>query len=91
LSASGGSLRAPRRSRTATIAIATGLALVAIALLVPDGALAHGIVGKTDLPIPRWLFAWAAAVVLVISPTTVPWSCTSAPPRPCARSTGCWR
>jgi hypothetical protein len=24
-------------------------------------------VGKQDLPIPRWLFAWAAAVVLVVS------------------------
>ena len=30
-------------------------------------ASAHGLVGKQDLPIPRWLFAWAAAVVLVAS------------------------
>jgi hypothetical protein len=29
--------------------------------------LAHGLVGRTDLPIPKWLFGWAAAVVLVIS------------------------
>jgi len=29
--------------------------------------LAHGIVGREDLPIPRWLFAWAAVVVLVAS------------------------
>ena len=29
--------------------------------------IAHGIVGRTDLPIPEWLFGWAAAVVLVIS------------------------
>lgn len=29
--------------------------------------LAHGLVGRTDLPIPEWLFGWAAAVVLVIS------------------------
>ena len=28
---------------------------------------AHGIVGRTDLPIPEWLFGWAAAVVLVAS------------------------
>ena len=28
---------------------------------------AHGIVGRTDLPIPEWLFGWAAAVVLVVS------------------------
>ena len=27
--------------------------------------LAHGIVGRTDLPIPEWLFGWAAAMVLV--------------------------
>jgi hypothetical protein len=30
-------------------------------------AQAHGIVGKADLPIPVWLFSWAAAVVLVVS------------------------
>lgn len=29
--------------------------------------LAHGLVGRTDLPIPKWLFGWAAAVVLIIS------------------------
>jgi hypothetical protein len=29
--------------------------------------LAHGLVGVGGLPIPRWLFAWAAAVVLVAS------------------------
>ena len=28
---------------------------------------AHGIVGRSDLPIPGWLFGWAAAVVLVVS------------------------
>ncbi|HEX6388903.1 MAG TPA: fenitrothion hydrolase, partial [Solirubrobacteraceae bacterium] len=37
------------------------------ALAAPSVAFAHGIVGRQDLPIPRWLFAWAAAVVLVIS------------------------
>jgi len=42
--------------------------LAAVALLgVPAIASAHGLVGKQDLPIPRWLFAWGAAVVLVIS------------------------
>ena len=43
-----------------------GLA-AAVALAVPAAAFAHGLVGKQDLPIPRWLFAWAAAAVLVVS------------------------
>ncbi|MEX1141332.1 MAG: hypothetical protein WD993_00200 [Thermoleophilaceae bacterium] len=29
--------------------------------------IAHGVVGRSDLPIPEWLFGWAAAVVLVVS------------------------
>src|SRR5215217_2025228 len=33
----------------------------------PPAALAHGLVGKQDLPIPGWLVGWAAAAVLVIS------------------------
>jgi hypothetical protein len=41
---------------------------VAAALLaVPSIASAHGLVGKQDLPIPRWIFAWAAAAVLIVS------------------------
>jgi hypothetical protein len=28
---------------------------------------AHGLVARSDLPIPEWLFGWAAAMVLVIS------------------------
>ncbi len=51
------------RSRLLKATAAAALA----ALVVPQAALAHGIVGRQDLPIPRWLFAWAAAVVLVIS------------------------
>ncbi|MCW2995238.1 MAG: fenitrothion hydrolase [Conexibacter sp.] len=43
------------------------LAAGALALALPASASAHGLVGKQDLPIPRWLFAWAAAVVLVAS------------------------
>jgi hypothetical protein len=42
-----------------------GLSLLALAL--PASAEAHGIVGKADLPIPVWLFSWAAAIVLVVS------------------------
>jgi hypothetical protein len=29
--------------------------------------LAHGFVVRSDLPIPEWLFGWAAAMVLVVS------------------------
>jgi hypothetical protein len=48
------------------LALVAALAL-AVALALPASAPAHGLVGKQDLPIPRWLFAWAAAAVLVIS------------------------
>ena len=55
-----------RRRRAGLVGLLAGTALLAAAAL-PTPALAHGIVGKTDLPIPRYLFAWAAAVVLIIS------------------------
>jgi hypothetical protein len=29
--------------------------------------IAHGLVARSDLPIPEWLFGWAAAMVLVVS------------------------
>jgi hypothetical protein len=29
--------------------------------------IAHALVGKSDLPIPAWLFAWGASMVLIIS------------------------
>ena len=37
--------------------------------LMPDKALAHGLqlVGRQDLPVPSWLFGWAAAAVLIAS------------------------
>ena len=47
-------------------AAGAGLASLAFAA-VPDVAAAHGLVGRQDLPIPRWMFAWAAATVLVAS------------------------
>jgi hypothetical protein len=37
------------------------------ALLFPDAASAHALVGRKDLPVPAWLFAWGASLVLVIS------------------------
>jgi hypothetical protein len=44
------------------------LAAAATAVLAaPVVASAHGIVQREDLPIPQWLFAWAAALVLVVS------------------------
>ena len=43
-----------RRARVT--AAAAALAGGAVAVL-PDAALAHGLVGRQDLPIPRWLFA----------------------------------
>ena len=53
-----------RRARlTACAAAVAGSA----ALAIPAAAQAHGLVGRQDLPIPRWLFAWGAAVVLVAS------------------------
>jgi hypothetical protein len=42
---------------------AAGAALIAL----PPAAEAHGLVQREQLPIPQWLFAWAAAAVLVIS------------------------
>jgi hypothetical protein len=41
--------------------------LTVAALAVPASAQAHGIVGRANLPIPVWLFSWAAAIVLVVS------------------------
>jgi hypothetical protein len=53
-------------SRRRRLALALPAALAG-SLALPASALAHGIGGKTDLPVPRWLFAWAAAVVLIAS------------------------
>ena len=33
----------------------------------PVAAEAHGVSGRASLPVPAWLFAWAAAIVLVVS------------------------
>ena len=34
---------------------------------LPAPLLAHGLIQRADLPIPEWLFGWAAAAVLVVS------------------------
>ncbi|MGH2959946.1 MAG: fenitrothion hydrolase [Solirubrobacterales bacterium] len=44
-----------------------GVAGVLVALAFPAAALAHGLTNRRDLPIPPWLFAWAAVFVLVAS------------------------
>jgi hypothetical protein len=46
---------------------ALAAALAALTLWAPAPALAHGLAQREQLPIPQWLFAWAAAAVLVIS------------------------
>jgi hypothetical protein len=51
-----------RRRLLVMLVVATGLVAA-----LPDAALAHGFVGREDLPIPKWLFGWAATVVLVAS------------------------
>jgi hypothetical protein len=43
------------------------LAVAGAALAAPASASAHGIVTRESLPIPHWLFAWAVAIVLVVS------------------------
>lgn len=43
------------------------VAVVGSALACPSAAQAHGIAGGPSLPIPIWLFSWAATVVLVVS------------------------
>ncbi|PTL60481.1 fenitrothion hydrolase [Paraconexibacter algicola] len=46
---------------------ALGAGLLAAVLLPATPAVAHGIDAAPDLPVPSWLFGWAAAIVLVVS------------------------
>ncbi|HEY4450579.1 MAG TPA: fenitrothion hydrolase [Solirubrobacteraceae bacterium] len=55
---------APRLARAAATVT---LLLLTASVLAPDIAAAHGISGRASLPVPPWLFAWAAAIVLVVS------------------------
>jgi hypothetical protein len=52
-----------RVTRVVTISAAA----LAGVLAAPEPAAAHGLAGRADLPIPEWLFAWAAAAVLLVS------------------------
>src|SRR3954469_4491130 len=47
--------------------VAVAAMLVAASLAWPVGAQAHGLIQRANLPIPEWLFGWAAAIVLVVS------------------------
>jgi hypothetical protein len=43
------------------------LAVAAALLAAPAPASAHGLVQRSNLPIPEWLFGWAASIVLILS------------------------
>jgi hypothetical protein len=57
----------PRSPRAKSLAAASAAAGLVAALLFPDIASAHALVGRKDLPVPAWLFAWGASLVLIIS------------------------
>jgi hypothetical protein len=59
-------------ARVAAPAILVG---VAVGFAFPEPAAAHALVGRQDLPIPEWLFAWGASLVLIVSfvAMTVAW------------------
>jgi hypothetical protein len=57
-------LSARHRARAAALTVA---ALLLTALLAPAAAEAHGLIQRANLPIPEWLFGWAAAAVLIVS------------------------
>jgi hypothetical protein len=59
-----GKIQEGRRFAATPIALA---ALLVAALAWPSSAAAHGLVQRANLPIPEWLFGWAAAIVLVVS------------------------
>jgi hypothetical protein len=44
-----------------------GALLAALGTLFPATAAAHGLIQRANLPIPEWLFGWAAALVLLVS------------------------
>jgi len=47
--------------------VGVGGLVLAATLVLPGAALAHGIVGRRDVPIPDYVFGWAAGAVLVVS------------------------
>jgi hypothetical protein len=57
----------PRASILLRRTAALTSSLLTVCALAPAAASAHGISGRASLPVPPWLFAWAAAIVLVVS------------------------
>jgi len=62
-----GPASAPAARASARRAAALTAALLAAGALAPAAASAHGISGRASLPVPAWLFAWVAAIVLIVS------------------------
>jgi hypothetical protein len=56
-----------QRGRMARRASALAAALAVTSMTFPAWADAHGVKGRASLPVPAWLFAWTAAIVLVVS------------------------
>jgi hypothetical protein len=56
-----------RRTPILRRAAALSALLLLLSCAWPLAASAHGISGRAGLPVPAWLFAWAAAIVLVVS------------------------
>jgi hypothetical protein len=52
---------------TARLALSAALIAMLCALAAPSSALAHGLSGRQDVPLPTWLFLWGAALVLIVS------------------------
>ena len=52
--------------RPSRMAVAAGAAAAFLVASAPPAA-AHGVGGRTDLPLPVWLFAWGAGFALLIS------------------------
>jgi hypothetical protein len=46
-------------------AVAAFLAVLAAAAAFPSYAEAHGLIGRGDLPLPEWLLAWGATLLLI--------------------------
>ena len=67
MSSSEKQIRWPLRRAGVRRSAVLACALLGAGVVAPEAASAHGVSGLTSLPVPAWLFAWAAAIVLVVS------------------------